>query len=286
MRSSEAARARAGVLTGVLLLAALQGCANHDEQRLALRDRIAQGALTPEDAPQFRTSEREHRALLATGGERAPRLASALDLQLTEAAQRGDAKELSRLIGQGALVNAPDAWGSTPLLIAAREGRVEAARVLLRAGAEPDGRGGGMTPLAAAALRGHAPLVRVLLRAGARVDATGLSGQTPLVLALQQGHLACVQLLLEAGANTRVSDRAGDSPLVMAINQGRDDLLALLLRHGTDPNLSDGSGLSPLYWARQQQREDMAQRLLAAGAQVDRMRVTRRESRPYENEAF
>lgn len=282
MRSSEVTR----FLAGALALAALQGCAPMAAQDLELRERIEQGALTLEDAQHFRTSELERRAAVATGSEWAPRLASALDVQQAQAVRSGDVKKLRSLIDQGALVNAPDPWGTTPLVIAAREGQVEAVRALLKAGAEPDGRDGGMTPLAAAALRGHAPVVRVLLRAGARPDATGLNGLTPLVSALQQGHTETVRLLLQAGASTRVTDRSGDSPLVMAINAGRSDLLDLLLTHGANPNQTDGSGLTPLYWARQTQREDMAQRLIAAGAQAERLRVTLRESRPYKTEDF
>lgn len=286
MRSSDMALRAITWLTGVSLLSTLQACAPIPPQQLELRNRIVEGALTLEDAQNFRTSESERRAAVATGAELAPRLASALDIQLAAAARMGDPKQLSSLIEQGALVNAPDAWGNTPLLIAAREGHVEAARVLLRAGAEPEGRNGAMTPLAAAALRGHSSMVRVLLRAGARTDSVGLNGQVPLLGALQIGHLPTARLLLEAGASTRITDRAGDSPLVMAINQGREDLLALLLQHGANPNLTDSSGLSPLYWARQNQREDLAQRLIAAGAKTDQLRVTLRESRPYKTEEF
>lgn len=286
MRSSEPALRWLGLLPCAGLLGLLQACAPMEPQQLELRDRIAQGALTLEDAQNFRTAALERRAAVASGSEQAPRLASALDAQLAEAAHAGDAKQLRSLIEQGALVNAPDAWGNTPLLVAAREGRVEAVRALLRAGAEPEGRDGGMTPLAAAALRGHASVVRVLLRAGARANAVGLDGQAPLLGALRSGHTETVRLLLEADASTRVTDRAGDNPLVMAIHQGREDLLLLLLRHGADPNLIDGSGLSPLYWARQNQREDLAQRLLDAGARADRLRVTLRESRPYKSEEF
>lgn len=286
MRSSDRLQRWLAVGLGAGLLGVLQACAPIDPEQLALRDRIAQGALTLEDEQKFRTSELDRRAAVATGSELPPRLASALDVEQAQAVRSGDVKQLRGLIEQGALVNAPDQWGTTPLVIAAREGQVEAVRALLKAGAEPDGRNGGMTPLAAAALRGHASVVRVLLRAGAQPNATGLNGQPPLISALQLGHTDTVRLLLQAGANTRVTDRAGDSPLVMVINQGRADLLALLLQHGANPNQLDASGLSPLYWAQQNQREDLAQRLLEAGAQADRLRVTLRESRPYKTEEF
>lgn len=286
MPASDMVRRRLGVVTGALSLAALQACAPLGPDQLALRDRIAQGALTLDDAQNFRTSEQERRDSVATGREWAPRLATALDAGLADAARRGDVNRMRTLLEQGALVNVPDVWGNTPLLYAAREGHVEAVRALLRAGASPHGRDGDMTPLAAAALRGHASAVRVLLRAGADPGAAGLNGQVALLGAMQLGHVDTLRLLLQAGASTQVVNRQGDSPLVMAINSGRADLLDLLLQYGADPNQIDTSGLTPLYWAQQAKREDMAQRLKAAGALSDRLRVTLRESRPYKSEDF
>lgn len=271
----------------VTLLAVLCGCAPaHPPELLALRDRIEQGALTPQDTPRFYTSERERLAVVSSGSEPLPRLASSLDRELVRAAGRGDVAGLRRLIKAGAQVNAVDELGHSALLVAAREADLEVARVLLREGADVDGRGGPLTPLGQAALRGHTHMVRLLLRAGARVDATGLNEQTPLMNAVKLNHPEVVAQLLKAGANSRVLDRTGAGLLLVAINDDLPEVLAVLLRHGLDPNQTDADGLTPWYWANQLQRAALAEQLVRAGARVDVPRQTLRASRPYPKEDF
>ena len=292
MRSSEV-RANAEVraiaaraLLVVALGASLQGCAVHAPEQLALRDRIEQGALTPEDNPRFYTSEREAQSVVAGARDPVVRLASELDQRLIQAASQADGVALRQLIKDGAQVNAVDKLGNTALLLAAREGDVETARTLLRAGADVDGRGGSLTPLGQAALRGHTHMARLLLRAGARVDATGLNDHTPLMTAVKLNHPQVVGLLLKAGANTQVKDRTGAGLLLVTINDDLPRVMAVLLAQGLDPNQPDADGLTPLYWARQLQRDALATQLMNAGAQDGVKRQTLRASRPYPKEDF
>ena len=72
---------------------------------------------------------------------------------LHDAVRTGDLGELILLLESGADVHSRDAQERTALLIAAREGQMDAARLLLAAGAEADARGEAMsiTPLMAAA---------------------------------------------------------------------------------------------------------------------------------------
>jgi len=90
MRASEAA--------GFAVLAALlAGCAAPDAERLALRDRIEQGGLAPEDTPRFFTSPLDNAEAQRAAREIAPRLATPLDAELlaaaeTEAKARGCAR--------------------------------------------------------------------------------------------------------------------------------------------------------------------------------------------------
>lgn len=286
MRSSEVRRGALQALFVVVLGVSVQGCAVHTPEQLALRDRIEQGALTPEDNPRFHTSERERQAVVASANDPVLRLASELDQQLIQAASRADGVALRQLIKDGAQVNAVDTWGQTALLLAAREGDVETARTLLRAGADVDGRGGALTPLGQAALRGHTHMVRLLLRSGASVDAAGLNELTPLVTAVKLNHPEVVRLLLKAGANTQVKDRTGAGLLLVTINDDLPQVMAVLLGHGLDPNQPDADGLTPLYWTRQLQREALATQLVNAGAQADVKRQAFRASRPYLKEDF
>lgn len=88
---------------------------------------------------------------------------------LLEAAWRGDAAEVARLLDAGARVDGrgPDGW--TPLLAAAAAGHVAVAERLLLRGADPSlAAPDGLTPLAAARLGDHPAVVRRLLKAGAR----------------------------------------------------------------------------------------------------------------------
>ena len=78
--------------------------------------------------------------------------------------------------------------GHTPFTLASGNGHVEAARLLLEAGAEVNKRtsgGAGDTPLTFASWNGKVEAVRVLLEAGADVNQRTSEGRTPLFLALK-----------------------------------------------------------------------------------------------------
>jgi ankyrin repeat protein len=263
-----------------LIAGLLGGCAMNPEQ-LAYRDRLESGFLTPADIVHFKTPEREQRALVADAREILPRQAQEQDLQLMQAARRGDTAGIKALLAGGAQVNATDDWGNGPLLYAAREGEVESARMLLKAGAYVDGRGGTMPPLAVAALRGHATLVRLLIRNKADVNAVGENGQSALMNAVKLNHLEVAKILIEAGANTHVLDRVGDNLLAVAVNRNYPDMLVLLLKQGVNPDLADSNGLTALYWAEYLNRPALAQLLRDAGADPQRKKREIIVSQPY-----
>lgn len=272
--------ARAALLAAALGASLLGGCGTSPEER-AYRERLEMGLTTPGDIQRFKVSEREQRFLVADANDVQPRFAQDKDRQLMRAAAGGDVTRIKELLARGALVNAVDEWGNTALLNAAREGEVESARMLLKAGAYVEGRGGSMPPLAAAALRGHTILVRLLLRNGANVDAVGQNELSVLMNAVKLNRLEVVKALIEAGADTRVRDRAGDNLLVVAVSENRSDMLALLLRLGVPANLADDNGLTALYWAEHLQRPELADLLRDAGADPVRKKTEIIQSRPY-----
>jgi ankyrin repeat protein len=80
--------------------------------------------------------------------------------------------------------------GMTPLLYAARDGRADAARVLVAAKADvelPDANG--IRPLLMAVLNNRLDVARVLLDAGANVNADDFWGRTPLLAAVDYRNL-------------------------------------------------------------------------------------------------
>ena len=60
-----------------------------------------------------------------------------LEEALQEAARTGNTAQLERLLQQGALVNAPDEAGRTPLMLAVMNGQIDMIRRLLALGANP-----------------------------------------------------------------------------------------------------------------------------------------------------
>jgi ankyrin repeat protein len=94
--------------------------------------------------------------------------------------------------------------GRTRLMGLARKGDAERVAFLLKVGAEVEARdAGGWTPLLLASEQGHEPVVRLLLDRGADTSAAMTSGATSLYAASQQGHEPVVRLLRDRGASGR-----------------------------------------------------------------------------------
>ena len=90
----------------------------------------------------------------------------------------------------------------TPLMVAAREGRLDAAKRLLRAGADLGARdSAGSTPLHVAARpwwREDVAVVSLLITAGADPEARDAAGRTPAQVAEAEGHAESARLILSA----------------------------------------------------------------------------------------
>jgi len=165
----------------------------------------------------------------------------AVDSELADAAERGDAETVQTLIRAGADVNAAQNGGMTALHWAAQGGHAEMARMLLVAGAFPDAatRNGGYTPLHLAARAGHEALLGVLLEGGADPSATNSLGTTPLHFAASSGLAEGIRLLSQAGATVDAREFASDqTPLVFAAAAGEAEAVRALLEAGADPSLT------------------------------------------------
>jgi ankyrin repeat protein len=109
------------------------------------------------------------------------------------------------------------------LSVAVGHGRLEAARLLLDAGADPSlVDGDGVTPLmGAAAGGGHLEVLRLLLARGATVDAVDPSdGCTAFHGACVLNQADCAEALVRAGCDVGLKDKSGHTGRELAENEG------------------------------------------------------------------
>jgi uncharacterized protein len=163
--------------------------------------------------------------------------------ELHQAAIRGDAKRVAKLLDGGAAVDAVNRRGQTALHLACGQSRsrVKAqARVvalLLERSASVDlADEVGSTPLHAAAARGNAPLVKLLLDHGAKAEVSDSNGMTPLMWASAGAYGGeMVRMLLDRGARSDAVNKRGQTPLFLAQANGRTATYEMLRRHAAAP---------------------------------------------------
>jgi uncharacterized protein len=109
------------------------------------------------------------------------------------------------LVSKGAEVNARSAVRDWPRRMTAEERPKDMNR-------------GGMSALMFAARDGKLDAVRTLLKVGADVDFTDPDGSTALIVALMNGHWDTARLLIESGADVNAWDWWGQAPLFMAVD--------------------------------------------------------------------
>lgn len=151
-------------------------------------------------------------------------------------------------------VNARDQYGRTTLSYAAEMNSMEAVRLLVDAGAdpnmEPEAREfEGFTPLLYAAHRGHEDTVTVLLDSGADVNSKDRLAQNALAHASHSDSQAVARILLERGCDPDSEDHLQRNTLLLAAKEGCEGVVKLLLQHGAQVNYKNGSGETPLLLA-------------------------------------
>jgi ankyrin repeat protein len=228
--------------------------------------------------------------------------------RFVEACRAGINEELRQLLSADPdLARARDSHGSTGLHAAAARGHIDAVRMLLQHGADPNARDAGdnASPLHFAAGGGLADTVRALLDAGADVHGHGdvheadVIGWATAIAPPNDIRPNVVSLLLKRGArhhifsamalgdldlirhlaeeNPETLDRRmsrfehGQTPLHFAVNRQRHDILDLLLELGADLEARDFSGRTALEAAMMRGDKEAMRRLHEAGAKAPRV---------------
>ena len=164
-----------------------------------------------------------------------------------------------------AAVEAASFYVHMPHTVASNDTSVMAG-VLLRSGAVTDAKNdAGQTPLHTAAVWNAYAMADLLLRSGAAVDARDKDGATPLHVA----RFFTADLLLYSGASVDAKNNDSWTPLHYATVRGDFKTIELLVRSGASVDAKDEYGRTPLHLATEYAEPEMAELLLCAGASVD-----------------
>ena len=175
------------------------------------------------------------------------------------------------LASSSADLNTPDPLsGLTPLMFAMRGNHLEAAKILIAAGATVTQTSAkGEPPIVLAARKGNAATVALLLDSGAAVDQKDGDSKTALQSAIRLGEIELARLLLQRGADVGCTDDEGRTALFDAVAMRKPGMVGLLLNYQSEIEHSDKYGQTPLCWAASLGYAEQAATLLENGASVE-----------------
>jgi hypothetical protein len=183
---------------------------------------------------------------------------------LFDAVQGNDSRWLKQLITEGGDPDTVDREGYSLLMIAARDGKDHALRALLAAKAKVNARNRlGETALMLAAIEGRVEIAKLLVFNGAQIE---FKGWNPMLYAASRGQDDMVAYLANLGANVNTQAPNGATPLMMAVRGGYKSTTKLLLAKGANPNMRTDRGDTALTWAMDRGHTEIGDILLSAGA--------------------
>jgi ankyrin repeat protein len=192
---------------------------------------------------------------------------------LHEAAAKGDVAEIEKLIAAGEKPNIQDSKSRTPLHVAVYLKQPEAARALLRLGANPNALEIDRYDIVTiAAVANDLEMLKIALDGGGSAKTiTSRYDGTALIAAAHLGHVEAVKMLIEANAPLNHINNLGWTALMEAVVLGNGDTnhtatVRALVEAGCDVNIADKQGTTPLQHARRRGYVEMARILENAGA--------------------
>lgn len=154
------------------------------------------------------------------------------------------------------------AQGYTPLHLAAKIGRIDMVRELIRVGVSLNPRTSKWmkTPLALAAENGHTKIVEILLRAGADGCISTLRGKLPIHLAVIKGHLDTVKVLVEhdeSNIHYITTGLYSKTPLHLCAEFDQLEIAKFLLEKGANKYAPTKISYTPIHAAKEYGRLEL-----------------------------
>ena len=192
---------------------------------------------------------------------------------LHAAAAGGDVADIEARIAAAENKEALDARHRTPLHVAVYQKQHDAARALIRLGADPNKLDiDRYDIITIAAVANDVPMLRIAIEGGGNPKAvTSRYDGTALIAAAHLGHAEVVRTLIAAKAPLDHVNNLQWTALIESIVLGdggknHTETLRALVDAGADVNIPDGSGSTPLKLARNRLYREMVAILEKAGA--------------------
>lgn len=187
-------------------------------------------------------------------------------LMLAVALERPNVPVISQLLGLGADIHATNNYGGTAYAIAVEHEKGQLAALLRERGSK-ESPGTRSAALRIAVRRGLLAEVKSFLaREPELVNATDDLRRSALLIAALQGSVPLAEALLAVGAQVNAADFGDNTPLHGAALAGNAELVKLLLAKGADAKRVNRQRVSPLMNAAASGSRAAFDALLAAGA--------------------
>ena len=191
---------------------------------------------------------------------------------LIVASAEGRVEAVKLLLKAGVDVNVQARDGTRPITVAAYFGHEEVLKVLLDAKADfkfIDVAVGVSNPLIVASAAGHTGIMKILLDRGIYIDSPSHSGDTALIIAALDNRISSLNLLLERGANIEAKNHQNNTALLAAAFRGHGEVVEILLKHGANYKFRNKDGRIAMTLAAEGGHARCVRALAKAGADVN-----------------
>ena len=178
---------------------------------------------------------------------------------------------LTRLAGEAGSTELTNRKGNTPLVEAAINRSLDAAKHLVALGANAGhANARGNTGVHAAAANNDVDTAAVFLRAGCKADACNRFGVAPIHAAAEKNSAEMIDVLIRHKCPVdKTNPNTGRSALHYAASADATSAAKCLVKHNADVNLLDNDRTTPILLATQHNSERAASMLLYSNANLN-----------------